>query len=218
MYELIIFDMDGLMFDTEKIAYQAWFNASLTFGFSFDLDVFKQFIGRSEKDIINHIMTHFKVSFEEASSWRKAMKEDKLKQIQALKKVPVKTGLYELISYLKTTSIHLGLASSSQRHVIDHYLSLTNLTDVFDYIISGEDVKTSKPDPTIFLEVVAHFGVNKDKVLVLEDSLFGIQAARQGELDVWLVPDYLSKVEMGIEDVETCVDLLEVKQKLRSLI
>lgn len=217
MYELIIFDMDGLMFDTEKIAYQAWFNASENLGFNFDLDVFKQFIGRSEADIIKRIVAFYDVSFDEAKAWRKLMREDKLKQIQTLKEVPIKNGLYELIYFLRTSPIKLALASSSPRHVINHYLELSKLNQVFDYIISGEDVETSKPDPTIFLKVVDYFGVDKNKVLVLEDSLFGIQAANNGGLDVWLIPDYLSIEEMDVEPSAVYQDLLEVKNRLEGV-
>lgn len=217
MYELIIFDMDGLMFDTEKIAYQAWFNTSKKVNFEFDLDVFKQFIGRSEADILKRIVSFYNVSFDEAMAWRKLMRADKLSQIAELKEVPVKRGLYELLSYLKATSIKLALASSSPRHVIDHYLALAHLNDTFDFIISGEDVESSKPDPTIFIRVVEHFDMDKDQALVLEDSLFGIQAANNGGLDVWLVPDYLSIEEMNCMPNAVCIDLLEVKKRLKGV-
>lgn len=187
MVEAVIFDMDGLMIDTETINYKFFGGFFESRGIVLSKrDYCVCFTGRtidkgliSAKEIYNadyEVEEFFEYFEEHRIEWENQI-------------VPLKPGLIELLEDLKTKNIKLAIATSSG---IDRVYKLFKHYDVlkyFDEIICGPDVKHSKPAPDIFLKACEKLNVNVEDAIVLEDSEAGIEAAYNANVPVICIPD-----------------------------
>lgn len=189
----LIFDMDGLMFDSEVIAEKAYKKAAKEFGYEISNDIYYQLLGRSRTDAYI-IMKEIMGAEYPATEINKLAHEFKDAHIQE-HGLPTKKGLMELLTYVKQKGILMAVASSSDKSVIEWYLTLAGIDSYFDYIISGDQVAHSKPNPEIFLNVCHHLKVKPEESLVLEDSKSGIMAAVNGNIPVICIPDILDHEE-----------------------
>lgn len=213
-YKLVIFDMDGLMFDTENIAGKALQKAALEHGFVISDDLRKELIGgnaaRNKALLIERLGDDFpndEIRLKASAYHHQVIDE---------KGLDLKEGLIDLVKYLKECDIKIAVASSSHRNVIDKYLAMSNLTNYFDYIISGDRVTHSKPHPEIFLNVCEHFNIDVDDALVLEDSKNGILAASSANIPVICVPDMVyHNQEIFNLTIATVPSLKQVEMLLR---
>lgn len=185
----VIFDMDGLMFDTERINGDCLKLAAKEFGYTVTDEIRLKLLGRNKIDCQNILIEHLGKDYPIArvSELSAQIRKDYIEE----NGLPIKEGLIELLQYLKEKHILVTVASSSQYQIIEHYLKLTNIYDYIDYIISGDKVTNSKPDPEIFLKVIEHFHLNTKDALVLEDSESGILAAHHGHIPVICIPDLI---------------------------
>ena len=216
---LVIFDMDGLMFDTEELAGIAWEKAGKHFGFEIDRSITAQFVGMKNESIIKSMID---IYGEEAPvlEWRKFMKarkhelEDELMYKESFKK----KGLISLLDYLKSEKILIAVASSSEKNIIDKFLKVSDTSKYIDYIVSGDEVVNGKPDPEVFLTACKKADVSPDEAIVLEDSPAGINAAKSAEIPCFWVPDTVKETK-ELSELATKVfsDLGEVELYLRSL-
>lgn len=192
--KLVIFDMDGLMFDTEPIGEKCLKQAAKEFGYDIKPEFHQQLIGINIHDHNLKVKAEFGEDYPTSEILALA-KEIKMAYFYEYG-LPIKLGLKELITYLKSVGIKIAVASSSSGDLINEYLKLAKMENVFDYIISGDKVLHSKPNPEIFLKAVAHFGFNNEEALVLEDSTNGILASHNAKIPVICIPDM---VENGPE-------------------
>lgn len=186
--KLVIFDMDGLMFDTERIGRIAYGEAGKKYNFTFDDSIFQKITGASCKLRDKSFMETFGESFplENILSYKEKRMHDLIEEHG----VPIKTGLIELIKFLKENKVKIALASSSKMSVIKYYLSMTKIGG-FDFIISGEDIKESKPNPEVFLTPCEKLNIDTNNAIVLEDSTNGIKAALNAGIKPIWVPDLI---------------------------
>ena len=186
-FELVIFDMDGLMFDTEKISFISWKNAACDYGYEIDEEIFIRTIGANLERTIEIYLEHFgeKFPFDGIKNERFIISENLIKK----NGVPVKDGLYELLDYLKKVDIKLAVATSTSRQRALNLLTLTGIDTLFDYILCGDEIKNSKPDPEIFLKVSEKLGCMPERCIVLEDSEVGIMAAHRARMLPIMIPD-----------------------------
>jgi HAD superfamily hydrolase (TIGR01509 family) len=184
--ELIIFDMDGLMFDTERPAFIAWKEAAACCGYEVDDVIYKRTIGSNAQRTREIYLQHFGEAFpyervrEELRNLRSHAKETG---------VPIKDGLYELLDYLKKTKVKKAVATSTSRERALELLAKAGVIGYFDYVLCGDEIKESKPHPEIFLKVAGQLGCSPEKCLVLEDSEAGILAAHAAGMLPIMVPD-----------------------------
>lgn len=184
--ELVIFDMDGLIFDTEKLSYSSFVEAAKKFNINFDLKVFHKMLGTNHESIRNILNDEFgdKIDIDEYIKEKRKINFSLL-QNGAEKKY----GLDELLIYLTDKNIKKAVATSSNREVALGILEKANILQYFNYVLCGDEVKKSKPDPEVFLNVAKKLEVNPRNCLVLEDSEAGTIAARRGKMRVIIIPD-----------------------------
>lgn len=209
-----VFDMDGLMFDTERLAMAAWDYAGEKMG-----------LGKAGY----MVMKTLGVTAERADEiWReefgsnvdtKAMRRygrEFTDNFYEHNKVPVKYGLYELLDWLKSSGIKTAVASSSTRRAVLRNLESAGITDKFDIIVSGEMAARSKPAPDIYLKACELLGENPNDCIALEDSRNGLWAAHNAGCRVIMVPD-LWKADEETEKIlwKKLGSLLEVRDFLR---
>lgn len=183
----IIFDMDGLMFDTERVFIMAWDYAGEKIG-----------IGKAGymvyKTLGMNIASSYKVWKEEfgdgynQEELRKYTKEF-LTNYYNENKVPVKKGLYNLLDFLQKNDCKMAVASSSPRWEVEKHLKDAGIYEYFKGIICGDMVENSKPDPEIYLKACALLEANPSECYALEDSKNGLLAAHRAGCRPIMVPD-----------------------------
>lgn len=209
MIKAIIFDMDGLMFDTEQLSKKIMKYVGKKNGYEFDDALFDKLIGSSSQTI----MKIFKKKFGNDFPYYKIIKEKNkiMKREIKEKGVPIKYGLKESLNFLDKNNIVKAVASSSSKQTIKFYLESANLEDEFDFIIGGNEVKESKPNPEIFTQCCNRININKENILILEDSINGIIAANKADIDVILIQDIVeipNKVrKLAYEELKHLADL-----------
>ena len=215
--KLVIFDMDGLMYDTEQIGMDCLINAAQKFGYVIDQEFGLSSIGMNANDYQKLVKEKFGADY----PYDLISKESRKTRMAYLRKngMIIKPGLCELINYLQKKEIKLALASSSSKETIDEYNHLAGFDNVFDYIIAGNMVEHSKPDPEIFLKVLEHFELKKNEALILEDSRNGIMAAHNANIPVICVPELVKHGQDIIKlTYATLPSLNEVKLEIEKII
>lgn len=214
MKKAIIFDMDGLMINSERVTYNEYVKKLHMLGHDdFTEELYKHCLGKNKAGICKVFTDHYGEDFPMAEVW-----DDVHIWIdESLRKhVPKKKGLDNLLKYLKDNGYKTIVATSSARSRVDEILKNAGIVDFFDDSICGDEVKHGKPDPEIFLTACHKLGVTPDQALVLEDSEAGILAAYNGRIDVICVPDmkypepdYASKVTKIVDSLEDVIEYLK---------
>lgn len=207
----VIFDMDGVLFDTERVSKRAWNMVGEKMGCRIEEDFLSKIRGGNLEQVKQAFLRRFGEDFD----FEFIHKEKRRNYSQLLKAegVPVKKGTRELISYLKEKKYKLALATGSVRKQTMWNLENTGLENKFDVIICGDEVTKSKPNPEIFLKAAEKLGFMPKQCLVIEDSLNGIQAASTGGFHVVMVPDLTLPDEQTRQMADKILsDLTEVIQ------
>jgi HAD superfamily hydrolase (TIGR01509 family) len=184
----VIFDMDGLMFDTERIAQEGWQYAARQHGYDFSAETYAGIIGLTQPDVKEYVGRVFGSSFPFQDVYQ--LKQAYVDIYITNQGIPVKAGLLELMDCLDTLQLLMALASSSTSAVIARNLHAAGLErDRFAAIVAGDEVANGKPSPDIFLETAKRLGMPPASCLVLEDSNLGIRAAHAAGMLPVMVPD-----------------------------
>ena len=187
MIKAVIFDMDGLMLDTQRIATKAWRLAAAEYGINFSNELSLKLIGRNVQDTMTILKKELGDDFPIEECRKRATKlyfED-----ISQNGIPIKPGLLELIHFLKDKSIDIAVATSAPRSLTVHELRLANLISHFKVIVTGDDIQNGKPSPDIFLAAAKLLNIPPEKCIVLEDSFPGIRAAYAAKMIPIMVPD-----------------------------
>ena len=189
MVKAVIFDMDGLMFDTERLNLEGWQQAGRSFGYEIPAELVRECIGMTAPETKRRMQARFGKDFD-----FDAIRSERIRYVGNLIETdgtPAKPGLRKLLEYLRQRGIKTAIASSSDRRFIDFYLDNAALGHRFDEIVSGDLVERSKPAPDIFILALERLSLPADQCLVLEDSYNGIRAAHSAGIRVVMVPDLL---------------------------
>lgn len=187
MIKAVIFDMDGLMFDTEALAKEAWLRVGEQLGYPITETQIAQIRGSTPAASAEIFRAAFGPNFDypEAKALRNAMVEDTIDR----EGVPMKYGLVGLLEQLRRHGFPCAVASSSPRTTIEKYLAMAGLAAYYDVIVGAEDVTLSKPAPDVFLLAAERLGASPENCLVLEDSANGLHAARRAGITSVCIPD-----------------------------
>ncbi len=186
-FKAAIFDLDGLILDTETISYAGWKRAMADFGYLLDDNTYHKIIGLNIPDMQQVFYEAFGTDFplEKICQNRLNYIYDHIDSHG----IKIKPGLYEILDFLDKAELIKAVATSSSTESAKRKLTATALLDRFDYLVCGDQVKKSKPSPDIFLDAAAHLKVRPRDCLVFEDSENGVRAAHAAGMTVIMVPD-----------------------------
>lgn len=187
MYKTVIFDLDGLLIDSEKISYQLYQDLLSLYGHTFLLDKYVQnYSGKTAIGNMESLIEEFSlpISLEEGLAFIQQHETSYIKQ-----GVPLKKGACELLEYLKMNNYQIVLATSSIKERAMTILKQNHIDHYFDEMVFGSEVSRGKPYPDIFLKACGKTHTSSKEALVLEDSEAGIRAAHLGHIPVICIPD-----------------------------
>lgn len=213
MSELVIFDVDGLMIDTESVWKNAFDKAGDKYGISNLGDtLFPSLIGKRLEDeqVLLDRLLPSDIQNQLINEWRQIG----LGSLE--REVPVKPGLYEMLDYLEQHHIKMAVATTTRRELTKQRLKKIGVYDRFDYVLCGDEVTKRKPNPEIYLSVLHKMNTKAENAIVLEDSSVGVEAAYRAGIDCIQVPDLIAPTEVQKKQtVYTAKDLIEAKDYIK---
>lgn len=181
----VIFDMDGVVLDSEPVYRLCWQRAAAELGYPISDALYTRVLGHTDGDAEQILITEFGRSFPRAefhTRWTRYFEQ----QLEA-GPIPRKKGVVELLDFLDQRPIRKALATSTARDKAIR--SLGELRRRFEVMVTGDEIERGKPAPDIFLAAAERTGLPPDRCLVLEDSEAGVRAAHAAGMPVLLVPD-----------------------------
>jgi HAD superfamily hydrolase (TIGR01509 family) len=180
-----IFDMDGLLIDSERIIMQACIVAAKQVGISYTQAEYVELIGRAGPDS-TRIMVE---QLGGVQNFNQVMQGLDTLLAEHNHTFPLKNGVLPLLKHYQSNNIICSVASSSPIHHISHRLSQVGVFDYFSHITSGQEVTRGKPNPDIYLLAIEKLGISPKECIAFEDSENGARAAIAAGLKVVVVPD-----------------------------
>jgi len=189
--KLVIFDMDGLLLDTERLIAEHWDRFAQREGLDREQvrAACMASIGINVEAVRQVVREHFGPDFP-YETYRQKVQESIAADLKD-RSMPVKKGAFELLEYLKRIGMPAVVASSSPKSVVEKELGETGLLPYFTEVFGGDDAARSKPAPDLFLKAATSMGTAPENCLVLEDSYNGIRAAHAAGMMSVMVPDLL---------------------------
>lgn len=187
--ELFLFDMDGLLFDTETVYIEYGRRIAEDMGFYFDDSFIEKSTGATNEAFKEMCLSKFGEKFDFDSYCERV--ESYLKNQADRGEVPLLTGALEILQYLRENNKKIVLATSAGLEMAERLLKSKNIENYFDYMITAELVSKGKPDPEVFLTGAYKAGAEPSRTMVFEDSYNGIRAAHAAGMYPVMIPDKL---------------------------
>lgn len=191
--DAVIFDMDGLILDTESLAMDALVSAGAELGYDMPRSFCHLMIGAPADRCRALVVERYGAEFPLERYFD--LQEIHLRRLVDAGRMQLKRGVLELLDWLDAHRIRRAIATSSSRARTDHHLGLMGIAQRFEHIVTRDDVARGKPNPDPFLTAAGKLGVAPAHCLVLEDSYNGIRAAHAAQMRVIMVPDLLDPTD-----------------------
>lgn len=174
-FQAVLFDMDGVIFDTERVYLEHWTEVFQKYGYNMRKEVYISVMGTGRENV----MKVFKEIYGQDLPIIEMYKEKDELLLQAVEggKVPLKSGAKEILNFLRENKIKIALATSAKRDRMIMQLKMADICNKFDELVCGDDITNSKPNPEIFLKAAQKLSVKPENCIVVEDSPAGIRAA-----------------------------------------
>ena len=216
--EAVIFDLDGLLADTEIISLKVYQELLEDFGIPFTEETYsREYSGHREEENVQRFLDTYDLP------WNFDQTLEKVYELEArilAKGVNLKKGAKNLLAFLQREGLPIALATSSVESRARMILDSNGILSLFDHLVFAKDVKRSKPYPDIFLKACSDLNVLPENCLVLEDSEAGIEAASRAGIPVICIPDlkmpeqsFLNKTEQVFQDLDAVRDYLESRKE-----
>jgi HAD superfamily hydrolase (TIGR01509 family) len=191
----VIFDIDGLMLDSERVSQRSWTQVMKAAGYQLSEEIYLKMIGRTEKDVKHILADAFGADFPFEEMYRQ--REVCFREMIARDGIPLKPGLIDLLTQVDALGLKKAVASSTYAMLAELKMASAGIRGYFQVIVTGDEVVNGKPEPDLFLAAARRIGIEPQNCLVLEDSQAGIQAAHAAGMYSILVPD-MQPVEEGV--------------------
>ncbi len=206
-----IFDMDGLLFDTERLYRDSGREMAARFGQTFTPRFGPALCGTSGQRSLEVIREHYPAVDPEA--FLAAIVEGVQQRLK--ESVPVKPGAVELLAFLQERGVKLAVASSSIREMVVGNLERAGVAAYFSVVASGQDVERGKPEPDIFLLAAKRLGLAPGDCYVFEDGINGCHAGLAAGCKTVMVPDLTPPTdELRERCAAVCASLFEVRGRI----
>jgi HAD superfamily hydrolase (TIGR01509 family) len=208
MFEAVIFDWDGTLADTRRVIVISFQKALGEIGVKVPSEYIERRIGVGAAETIREILQQAHVQWDEGLVSRIVERKSEV-QIELAGEVPLFLGVKELLDALHG-KVKVALASMNNRSVIVHMLKQKRLEPYFGVVLTAESVSHSKPDPEIFLQAAAQLKSNPQRSVVVEDSVFGVRAAKSAGMGcVAVTTGVYSESELKQEKPDLIVESLK---------
>lgn len=188
-----VFDMDGLLFDSEQLFMEQLAAVMADRGYHLTREIYTHTLGMGGEPLKRYMTEQYGASYPFEECGKEAQK--RVIQIAEHVGLRVKPEIREVLGKLNQEGKRCAVASTTRTEHVEKYLEITGLRDFFSVVIGGERVSVSKPDPAIFLLAAKQCGVEPEETVVLEDSENGVRAAHAAGMAVICVPDLVHPSE-----------------------
>jgi beta-phosphoglucomutase len=213
MFKAVIFDWDGTLADTRQVIVIAFQKALSEINCKVSNEYIERRIGIGAADTFRDTLRSAKMQFDEKLIQHLIERKSQL-EIELTNQVKLFPGAKELLEALHG-KVKMGLASMNNRSVIIHLLKANDLEKYFDAVLTAESISHSKPDPEIFLKTASKLKASPEKCVVIEDSIFGVKAAKSANIScIAVLTGVYSKQELEREKPDLIVKTLKDSQIL----
>jgi HAD superfamily hydrolase (TIGR01509 family) len=217
MFEAVMFDWDGTLADTRQVVVASFQKALSEVHCNISDAFIERFIGIGSAETFREILRSAKVPFDETLI--KSLVEKKVQsEIEMSGRVKLFEGSQELLEALRG-KVKLGLASMNDRAVISNLLKMTNTQRFFDVVVTAGDIVNPKPNPEIFLKCALKLRSTPCECVVVEDSIFGVEAAKTAKMGcIAVLTGVYSQKELKKANPDLIVDSLKEKSEVLNFI
>ena len=213
----VIFDMDGVIFDSEKLSMDCWKCVAQ----KYKIPNIEQNIYSCMGKVKDDAKAIMKQNYGETFDYEKyrAEKNALYKQFYAEKRLQLKKGVIEILTFLKSNNVSIGLATSTASKVVSLELMDYNLYHYFDVLVCGDEVLHGKPNPEVYLKACEKIGYDPKCCYAIEDSVNGVLSAQNACMNIILVPDMIKIEEMNLDMSKVCIknSLIEVVEMFKDM-
>jgi HAD superfamily hydrolase (TIGR01509 family) len=213
--QAVVFDMDGLLFDTEAIYRDAMLASASRLGFEMPEQVFLAMIGLPAEASRAHLHSHYGNDFDVDAFWTESASD--FHRLSAGRQF-LKSGVIELLALLDLSGLRCAIATSSRHMDVQRNLSTHDLQERFHFVVAHGDYALGKPNPDPFLKAAEKLGTAPEHCLALEDSFNGVRAATAAGMMTVMVPDLIQPTnEIRKLCLRVARDLHEVRELLQAI-
>ena len=214
MIKLVIFDVDGTLVDSESIYVKAAIKNMEVNGYNIPMSVIMGIIGQNRVASRKLIES----SQDESFDYDKYIKDYEKIRSEFIKNEPLKLkkGALNILNYCKEHNIKIAIATSTYREKQVKILTNLGIIYYFDYMVFGDEIKNSKPAPDIYLKVYEHYNLDKDEMIIYEDSNNGILSAYNAGIRVVYIKDIVDVKEdtlalcyKEVKDLDEGIEILK---------
>lgn len=210
----IIFDMDGVLIDSERQSNEGWLWAAGQLGVDMPIWLIDSFKGAPAELCCKFFDDYYKgvIDYWEA----KELRTQHVYKIRETEGIPVKKGVKDIFEYIRNNGLKCAVATSTRRESAEKTLHEIGVWDYLDAVVYGDEVEHGKPEPDIFLRAAKAIGVNTSEAVVVEDSINGIKAGYAAGMRVVHIPDTIAIDDdirkltyMVCDDLNGLIDVVE---------
>ena len=210
----IIFDMDGVLIDSERQSNEGWLWAAGQLGVDMPMWLIDSFKGAPAELCCKFFDDYYKgvIDYWEA----KELRTQHVYKIRETEGIPVKKGVKDIFEYIRNNGLKCAVATSTRRESAEKTLHEIGVWDYLDAVVYGDEVEHGKPEPDIFLRAAKAIGVNPSEAVVVEDSINGIKAGYAAGMRVVHIPDTIAIDDdirkltyMVCDDLNGLIDVVE---------
>ena len=211
----VIFDMDGVIFDTEMVYLKVWSEVFEKYGYKMTKEIYSSVLGTGRENVKKVFLSKFGSNLPIDDMY---IEKDKNLAKEIEKGVPLKHGVCEILEYLKENNFKIALATSALSERVFKQLKQANIESFFNAIVCRDEVKETKPNPDIFLKAADKLSISPEQCIVIEDSNAGIEAA----FNASMIPIHVVELKKDDEKILSSAyksfnNLNEIRSELMSI-